>query len=197
MTFDNAKKSNSPGVAFKHIFFIPDYFLTGDVKTSLQEIDSRLTSCNYLTEDWNMIPWRSDPETGVSGYSIPGMSHDDVEAMLITNDFINAQLKLPAYERSNINIRTLDKVKNILNKNMTTEDINNVLMSKVKKPYDIYVYQNLIGVVIHEGFFNMLLSAHREFKILILSDLVNEFGKNYGLDKLHKSILFNVYSLYI
>ena len=197
MTLNHVEKNTNGRTPFKHILFVPDYMVSGNLDTALRALDFELTKAGFLTEDMNDVPMHYDPGTSTFDYNIPGMARSDVDDVVITSDFISRQLGLPAYGNSSAYATRIRNVQIALNKVLTADEINNVLLSKDKKPYEVYTFESSMVVLLHEGFFNMLLSAHKEFRVLVLSDLVNEFGKNYGLEKLHKSILFNVFSLYV
>ena len=76
-----------------------------------------------------------------------------------------------------------------------SQQLREIIVSNTGKPYDLYVRSNTIYVIVKTGFGNLLISHRKAFSLLLLGELVREFGRLYGNTKLYGTSLFTVFML--
>ena len=210
---ENTSKRN------KTILFVP-YYLVGGNSTSINT--KLLSSINdYFRKsliDPKSYPLLNDvpslasiEELGFNPYLGPdvfkavqyglknaGMIPNDVESILALDSYIKKVLGLDINSRPSDVTKLLETSKRVLDSIVAHEEVDNgypvdVVMSNIEKPYRFYITDDILFVIVENGFGNLLLSNYEPVVRVIVSDIVREYQNKFGTNELHSSMLFNVY----
>lgn len=210
---ENTSKRN------KTILFVP-YYLVGGNCTS---INTKLLSSINTYFRKSLIDPKSYPllnsipilgsieELGFNPYLGPdvfkavqyglknaGMIPNDVESILALDSYIKKVLGLDINTRPSDVTKLLETSKRVLDSIVAHEEVDNsypidVVMSNIEKPYRFYITDDILFVIVENGFGNLLLSNYEPVVRVIVSDIVREYQNKFGTNELHSSMLFNVY----
>ena len=116
-----------------------------------------------------------------------GIPESDIIKLLTADAYIKTYLGLPVstdVDMDNVKLSRLARESEAVLKSLT---IN------IEKPYNVRCTNNILFIVMHSGFGNLLLSNQSVFAKMLTSDIVREYQNHFGTSKLHSSVLFNVY----
>lgn len=210
---ENTSKRN------KTILFVP-YYLVGGNSTSINT--KLLSSINdYFRKSLidpksypllNDIPtMASIEELGFNPYLGPnvfkavqyglkdaGVVPNDVESILALDSYIKKVLGLDINTQPSDITKLQERSKRVLDSIIAHEEVDNsypvdVVMSNIEKPYRFYITDDILFVIVENGFGNLLLSNYEPVVRVIVSDIVREYQNKFGTNELHSSMLFNVY----
>lgn len=203
----------------KTILFVP-YYLVGGNSTS---INTKLLSSINTYFRKSLIDPKSYPllnsipilgsieELGFNPYLGPdvfkavqyglknaGMIPNDVESILALDSYIKKVLGLDINSRPLDITKLQERGKRVLDSIVAHEEVDNsypvdVVMSNIEKPYRFYITDDILFVILENGFGNLLLSNYEPVVRVIVSDIVREYQNKFGTNELHSSMLFNVY----
>lgn len=210
---ENTSKRN------KTILFVP-YYLVGGNSTS---INTKLLSSINTYFRKSLIDPKSYPllndapklvsfeELGLNPYLGPngfkavqyglknaGVVPNDVEDILALDSYIKKVLGLDINTQPSDITKLQERSKRILDSIVAHEEVDNsypvdVVMSNIEKPYRFYITDDILFVIVENGFGNLLLSNYEPVVRVIVSDIVREYQNKFGTNELHSSMLFNVY----
>jgi hypothetical protein len=210
---ENTSKRN------KTILFVP-YYLVGGNSTS---INTKLLSSINTYFRKSLIDPKSYPllndaprlagieELGLNPYLGPngfkavqyclknaGVVPNDVEDILALDSYIKKVLGLDINTQPSDITKLQEKSKRVLDSIVAHEEVDNsypvdVVMSNIEKPYRFYITDDILFVIVENGFGNLLLSNYEPVVRVIVSDIVREYQNKFGTNELHSSMLFNVY----
>lgn len=210
---ENTSKRN------KTILFVP-YYLVGGNSTSINT--KLLSSINdYFRKsliDPKSYPLLNDvpslasiEELGLNPYLGPngfkavqyglknaGVVPNDVEDILALDSYIKKVLGLDINTQPSDITKLQERSKRVLDSIIAHEEVDNsypvdVVMSNIEKPYRFYITDDILFVIVENGFGNLLLSNYEPVVRVIVSDIVREYQNKFGTNELHSSMLFNVY----
>lgn len=210
---ENTSKRN------KTILFVP-YYLVGGNSTSINT--KLLSSINdYFRKsliDPKSYPLLNDvpslasvEELGFNPYLGPdtfkaiqyglknaGVVPNDVESILALDSYIKKVLGLDINTQPSDITKLQERSKRVLDSIVAHEEVDNsypvdVVMSNIEKPYRFYITDDILFVIVENGFGNLLLSNYEPVVRVIVSDIVREYQNKFGTNELHSSMLFNVY----
>lgn len=210
---ENTSKRN------KTILFVP-YYLVGGNSTSINT--KLLSSINdYFRKsliDPKSYPLLNDTpqlasfeELGLNPYIGPsafsaiqyglknaGVVPNDIESILALDSYIKKVLGLAINTQPSDVTKLLETSKRVLDSIVAHEEVDNsypvdVVMSNIEKPYRFYITDDILFVIVENGFGNLLLSNYEPVVRVIVSDIVREYQNKFGTNELHSSMLFNVY----
>ena len=203
----------------KTILFVP-YYLVGGNTTS---INTKLLSSinNYFRKsliDPKSYPLLNDvpklasiEELGFNPYLGPnafkavqyglknaGVVPNDVEDILALDSYIKKVLGLDINSQQTDITKLQERSKRVLDSIVAHEEVDNsypvdVVMSNIEKPYRFYITDDILFVIVENGFGNLLLSNYAPVVRVIVSDIVREYQNKFVTNELHSSMLFNVY----
>ena len=203
----------------KTILFVP-YYLVGGNTTSINT--KLLSSINdYFRKsliDPKSYPLLNDfpklasfEELGLNPYLGPngfkavqyglknaGVVPNDVEDILALDSYIKKVLGLDINTQPSDITKLQERSKRVLDSIVAHEEVDNsypvdVVMSNIEKPYRFYITDDILFVIVENGFGNLLLSNYEPVVRVIVSDIVREYQNKFGTNELHSSMLFNVY----
>lgn len=210
---ENTSKRN------KTILFVP-YYLVGGNSTS---INTKLLSSINTYFRKSLIDPKSYPllndlprlasieELGLNPYLGPngfkavqyglknaGVVPNDVEDILALDSYIKKVLGLDINTQPSDITKLQERSKRVLDSIVAHEEVDNsypvdVVMSNIEKPYRFYITDDILFVIVENGFGNLLLSNYEPVVRVIVSDIVREYQNKFGTNELHSSMLFNVY----
>lgn len=210
---ENTSKRN------KTILFVP-YYLVGGNSTS---INTKLLSSINTYFRKSLIDPKSYPllndvpslasieELGFNPYLGPdtfkaiqyglknaGVVPNDVEDILALDSYIKKVLGLDINTQPSDITKLQERSKRVLDSIVAHEEVDNsypvdVVMSNIEKPYRFYITDDILFVIVENGFGNLLLSNYEPVVRVIVSDIVREYQNKFGTNELHSSMLFNVY----
>ena len=210
---ENTSKRN------KTILFVP-YYLVGGNSTS---INTKLLSSINTYFRKSLIDPKSYPllndlpklasfeELGFNPYLGPdtfkaiqyglknaGVVPNDVEDILALDSYIKKVLGLDINSQQTDITKLQERSKRVLDSIVAHEEVDNsypvdVVMSNIEKPYRFYITDDILFVIVENGFGNLLLSNYEPVVRVIVSDIVREYQNKFGTNELHSSMLFNVY----
>ena len=210
---ENTSKRN------KTILFVP-YYLVGGNSTS---INTKLLSSINTYFRKSLIDPKSYPllndaprlagieELGLNPYIGPdtfkaiqyglknaGVVPNDVESILALDSYIKKVLGLDINTQPSDITKLQERSKRVLDSIVAHEEVDNsypvdVVMSNIEKPYRFYITDDILFVIVENGFGNLLLSNYEPVVRVIVSDIVREYQNKFGTNELHSSMLFNVY----
>ena len=210
---ENTSKRN------KTILFVP-YYLVGGNSTS---INTKLLSSINTYFRKSLIDPKSYPllndaprladieELGLNPYLGPngfkavqyglknaGVVPNDVEDILALDSYIKKVLGLDINTQPSDITKLQERSKRVLDSIVAHEEVDNsypvdVVMSNIEKPYRFYITDDILFVIVENGFGNLLLSNYEPVVRIIVSDIVREYQNKFGTNELHSSMLFNVY----
>lgn len=210
---ENTSKRN------KTILFVP-YYLVGGNSTS---INTKLLSSINTYFRKSLIDPKSYPllndvpslasieELGFNPYLGPngfkavqyglknaGVVPNDVESILALDSYIKKVLGLDVNTQLSDITKLQERSKRVLDSIVAHEEVDNsypvdVVMSNIEKPYRFYITDDILFVIVENGFGNLLLSNYEPVVRVIVSDIVREYQNKFGTNELHSSMLFNVY----
>ena len=131
-----------------------------------------------------------------------GIPESDIIKLLTTDAYIKTYLGLPVstdVDMDNVKLSRLARESEAVLKSLTIDKevsdsyIQDIAMSNIEKPYNVRCTNNILFIVMHSGFGNLLLSNQSVFAKMLTSDIVREYQNHFGTSKLHSSVLFNVY----
>ena len=210
---ENTNKRN------KTILFVP-YYLVGGNCTSINA--KLLSSINdYFRKSLidhksypllnDIRPLASFEELGLNPYLGPstfsaiqyglkdaGVVPNDVESILALDSYIKKVLGLDINTQPSEVTKLQERSKRVLDSIVAHEEVDNsypvdVVMSNIEKPYRFYITDDILFVIVENGFGNLLLSNYEPVVRVIVSDIVREYQNKFGTNELHSSMLFNVY----
>lgn len=203
----------------KTILFVP-YYLVGGNSTS---INTKLLSSINTYFRKSLIDPKSYPllndaprlagieELGFNPYLGPngfkavqyglknaGVVPNDVEDILALDSYIKKVLGLDINTQPSDITKLQERSKRVLDSIVAHEEVDNsypvdVVMSNIEKPYRFYITDDILFVIVENGFGNLLLSNYEPVVRVIVSDIVREYQNKFGTNELHSSMLFNVY----
>ena len=210
---ENTSKRN------KTILFVP-YYLVGGNSTS---INTKLLSSINTYFRKSLIDPKSYPllndvpslasieKLGLNPYIEPstfkaiqyglknaGVVPNDVESILALDSYIKKVLGLDINTQPSDITKLQERSKRVLDSIVAHEEVDNsypvdVVMSNIEKPYRFYITDDILFVIVENGFGNLLLSNYEPVVRVIVSDIVREYQNKFGTNELHSSMLFNVY----
>lgn len=210
---ENTSKRN------KTLLFVP-YYLVGGGTTS---INTKLLSSINTYFRKSLIDPKSYPllndiptmasieELGFNPYLGPdtfkaiqyglkdaGVVPNDVESILALDSYIKKVLGLDINTQPSDITKLQERSKRVLDSIIAHEEVDNsypvdVVMSNIEKPYRFYITDDILFVIVENGFGNLLLSNYEPVVRVIVSDIVREYQNKFGTNELHSSMLFNVY----
>lgn len=210
---ENTSKRN------KTLLFVP-YYLVGGSTTS---INTKLLSSINTYFRKSLIDPKSYPllndiptmasieELGFNPYLGPntfkaiqyglkdaGVVPNDVESILALDSYIKKVLGLDINTQPSDITKLQERSKRVLDSIIAHEEVDNsypvdVVMSNIEKPYRFYITDDILFVIVENGFGNLLLSNYEPVVRVIVSDIVREYQNKFGTNELHSSMLFNVY----
>lgn len=210
---ENTSKRN------KTLLFVP-YYLVGGNSTS---INTKLLSSINTYFRKSLIDPKSYPllndvpslasieELGFNTYLGPdtfkaiqyglkdaGVVPNDVESILALDSYIKKVLGLDINTQPSDITKLQERSKRVLDSIIAHEEVDNsypvdVVMSNIEKPYRFYITDDILFVIVENGFGNLLLSNYEPVVRVIVSDIVREYQNKFGTNELHSSMLFNVY----
>ena len=210
---ENTSKRN------KTLLFVP-YYLVGGGTTSINT--KLLSSINtYFRKSLidpksypllNDIPTMAsieglgfNPYLGPNGFKAvqyglkdAGVVPNDVESILALDSYIKKVLGLDINTQPSDITKLQERSKRVLDSIIAHEEVDNsypvdVVMSNIEKPYRFYITDDILFVIVENGFGNLLLSNYEPVVRVIVSDIVREYQNKFGTNELHSSMLFNVY----
>jgi len=210
---ENTSKRN------KTILFVP-YYIVG---SSTRSINTQLLSSinDYFRKSLidpksypllNTIPAiASIEELGMNPYLGPnifkavqyglknaGIVPNDIESILALDCYVKKVLGLSINSKAEDITKILGTSKRVLDSIIAHEEVDSsypvdVVMSNIEKPYKFYITDDILFVILENGFGNLLLSNYEPVVRVIVTDIVREYQNKFGTNELHSSMLFNVY----
>lgn len=132
------------------------------------------------------------------GLKNAGVVPNDVESILALDSYIKKVLGLDINTQPSDITKLQERSKRVLDSIVAHEEVDNsypvdVVMSNIEKPYRFYITDDILFVIVENGFGNLLLSNYEPVVRVIVSDIVREYQNKFGTNELHSSMLFNVY----
>ena len=210
---ENTNKRN------KILLFVP-YYLVGGGTTSintklLSSINTYFRKSLIDPKSYPLLndirPLASFEELGFNPYLGPatfsaiqyglkdaGVVPNDVESILALDSYIKKVLGLDINTQPSDVTKLQERSKRVLDSIIAHEEVDNsypvdVAMSNIEKPYRFYITDDILFVIVENGFGNLLLSNYEPVVRVIVSDIVREYQNKFGTNELHSSMLFNVY----
>lgn len=133
-------------------------------------------------------------------YNVMGCSNlTDIKTIGRIDLMVKDKLRLPNTignfaDTDKYEVTTMDAIKQLdLKDTIDSNYIENVILSKIEKPYKIVVYDKCLIVILNNGFFNLLLSNSEPVRKFITTDVITEYGNKFGKQELYDSPLFKHY----
>ena len=203
----------------KTIVFVPDYLVGGGTRSMNTKLLSSID--DYFRKDLtdintypllNTIPKLQPIERlGINPYIAPntfraiyyglvdaGLVPVDVETILSADSYVKRILGLDVNSMPTDTNKLFSKGKRVIDSVTAHSEVDpsypiDVVMSNIEKPYKFYITNDILFVIMENGFGNILLSNYEPAVKYIVTDIVREYQNKFGTNELHSSMLFNVY----
>ena len=190
---------NSTSINTKLLSSINDYFRKSLIDPKSYPLLNDLPRLASI-EELGFNPYIGPNEFKAVQYGLKnaGVVPNDVESILALDSYVKKVLGLDINSSPSDITKLLETSKRVLDSIVAHEEVDNsypvdVVMSNIEKPYRFYITDDILFVMLENGFGNLLLSNYEPVVRVIVSDIVREYQNKFGTNELHSSMLFNVY----
>lgn len=190
---------NSTSINTKLLSSINDYFRKSLIDPKSYPLLNDVPSLASI-EELGLNPYIGPSTFSAIQYGLKnaGVVPNDVESILALDSYIKKVLGLDINTQPSDITKLQERSKRVLDSIVAHEEVDNsypvdVVMSNIEKPYRFYITDDILFVIVENGFGNLLLSNYEPVVRVIVSDIVREYQNKFGTNELHSSMLFNVY----